>query len=108
VLGEPASIAIVERFIRSMKQECFRLLLLVPMTLAAVRRELGCYASSYNEYRPHTTLSGSMPQRSWSAGKRDDGRSSLVHGGHTNLAVHLLAVESRSTSATSRAGNTFP
>jgi transposase InsO family protein len=60
-LGEPNSIAIVERFIRSMKQECFRRLLVAPMTLGAVRRELGCYASWYNEHRPHATLDGRTP-----------------------------------------------
>ena len=59
-LGEPNSIAIVERFIRSMKQECFRRLL-VPMTLAAVRQELRWYSSWYNEHRPHTTLDGRTP-----------------------------------------------
>jgi len=35
-IGEPASIAIVERFIRSMKSECTRLVL-VPMSLEAMR-----------------------------------------------------------------------
>jgi transposase InsO family protein len=38
-VGEPASIAIVERFIRSMKEECTRLVL-TPMSLAGMRREL--------------------------------------------------------------------
>ncbi len=38
-VGEPASIAIVERFIRSMKYECMRCLL-VPSSLAAMRREV--------------------------------------------------------------------
>ncbi len=43
-VGEPASIAIVERFIRSMKQECTRLLL-VPQSLRAMRREIDLYAT---------------------------------------------------------------
>ena len=43
-VGEPASIAIVERFIRSLKQECIRPLL-VPLSLTAMRREVGLFAS---------------------------------------------------------------
>jgi putative transposase len=58
-LGEPASIAIVERFIRSMKEECFRLL--VPMTIEGMRRELRWYSNWFNAHRPHTTLDGRTP-----------------------------------------------
>ena len=50
-LGEPSSIAIAERFIRSMKQECFRWLV-VPMTEGAVMRELRAFSTWYNEHRP--------------------------------------------------------
>lgn len=53
----PFCIAIVERFIRSMKQECTRCLL-VPMSLAAMRRELSLYATRFNTERPHTALAG--------------------------------------------------
>jgi putative transposase len=60
-IGEPASIAIVERCIRSMKQECTRLLL-VPITLAAMRRELRLYVFWYNTVRPHMTLAGRTPR----------------------------------------------
>jgi transposase InsO family protein len=60
-IGEPASIAIVERFIRSMKYECMRCLL-VPPSLAAMRREVGLYASWYNTLRPHMTLGGKTPR----------------------------------------------
>jgi putative transposase len=59
-IGQPASIAIVERFIRSMKQECSRCLL-VPMSLAAMRRELSLYATWYNSERPHMALAGRTP-----------------------------------------------
>lgn len=61
-LGEPSSICIVERFIRSLKQECTRRLTLVPLGHAAMRRELGAYATWYNRVRPHTHLSGRTPQ----------------------------------------------
>jgi len=59
-VGEPASIAVVERFIRSMKQECTRRLL-VPLSLAAMRREIDLYATWYNVHRPHTALAGNTP-----------------------------------------------
>ncbi len=60
-IGEPASIAIVERFIRSMKQECTRCVL-VPLSLAAMRREVRLYAIWYNTLRPHMTLVGKTPR----------------------------------------------
>ena len=59
-VGEHGSIAIVERFIRSMKSECTRRIL-VPFRLAAMRAELGCYATWFNEHRPHEALRGRTP-----------------------------------------------
>ncbi len=67
-IGEPASITIVERCIRSMKQECTQILL-VPMSLAAMRRELRLYASWYNTVRPHTTLAGRTPREAYAGRK---------------------------------------
>jgi transposase InsO family protein len=59
-VGEHGSIAIVERFIRSMKNECtFRIL--VPLRLDAMRCELGLYAVWYNEHRPSQALGGRTP-----------------------------------------------
>ena len=59
-VGEHGSIAIVERFIRSMKSECTRRLI-VPFRLAAMRAELGSYATWFNEHRPHEVLRGRTP-----------------------------------------------
>ena len=59
-LGRSASIAVVERFIRSMKVECTRRIR-VPFELAAMRHELACYVTWFNEYRPHQALSGKVP-----------------------------------------------
>lgn len=59
-VGEHGSIAIVERFIRSMKSECTRRVT-VPFRLASMRYELGCYATWYNEHRPHTGIDGCTP-----------------------------------------------
>ena len=61
-IGEPASIAIVERFIRSMKSECTRLVL-VPLSLEAMRRELRFYSTWYNHWRTHMALGGSAANR---------------------------------------------
>jgi transposase InsO family protein len=59
-VGEHGSIAIVERFIRSMKAECTTRIF-VPFRLDSLRRELGCYATWYNEHRPHEALGGRTP-----------------------------------------------
>jgi len=59
-VGEHGSIAIVERFIRSMKSEC-TCRILAPFRLAAMRAELGCYATWFNEHRPHEALRGRTP-----------------------------------------------
>jgi putative transposase len=63
-VGEPASIAIVERFIRSMKRECTRCLL-VPLSVEAMRREIQLYASWYNTQRPHLALAGRTPYEAY-------------------------------------------
>jgi transposase InsO family protein len=59
-VGKQGSIAIVERFIRSIKNECTRHIL-IPLQLDAMRRELGCYATWYNEHRPGQALGGQTP-----------------------------------------------
>jgi transposase InsO family protein len=60
-VGEHGSIAIVECFIRSMKNECtFRIL--VPLRLEAMRHELAYYAVWYNEHRPSQALVGRTPR----------------------------------------------
>ena len=59
-VGKHGSIAVVERFIRTMKDEVTRRIL-VPQRRAAFRRELASYLAWYNEHRPHTTLDGKTP-----------------------------------------------
>ena len=59
-VGKHASIAIAERFIRSIKTECTRQVL-VPLRLDTMRDELGCYVTWYNEHRPHQALGGRTP-----------------------------------------------
>ncbi len=59
-VGRKGSIAIVERFFRSMKAECRRRIL-VPLGLDPMREELACYATWYNLHRPHQALGGLTP-----------------------------------------------
>jgi len=59
-IGQHGSIAIVERFILSLKNECTRRML-VPLSLAPSQDELLRYVTWYNEYRPHQSLAGCTP-----------------------------------------------
>jgi transposase InsO family protein len=59
-IGEHGSIAVIERFFRSLKQECFRRIL-APMRLASFEAELSAYVTWYNEHRPHQGLGGVAP-----------------------------------------------
>ena len=54
------SISVIERFIRSMKNECTRRIL-VPLALEAMRRELTVYLAWFNEHRPSQALGGRTP-----------------------------------------------
>jgi putative transposase len=55
------SIATVERFIRSMKNECTRRIW-VPLQIEGMRREAGLYVTWYNEHRPNQALGGRTPR----------------------------------------------
>jgi transposase InsO family protein/transposase-like protein len=59
-IGQHGSIAVVERFILTLKNECTRRLL-VPYGRRAFRRELAYFFEWYNEHRPHMTLRGRTP-----------------------------------------------
>jgi transposase InsO family protein len=59
-VGQHGSIAVVERFIRTLKDELTRRIL-VPYGRRAFRRELAYFFEWYNEHRPHMTLSGRTP-----------------------------------------------
>ncbi len=61
-------IAVVERFIRSMKSECFRLLTLVPFRRAALARELDHYVEWFKAGRPHTRLGSRIPDEVYFGG----------------------------------------
>jgi transposase InsO family protein len=59
-VGKHGSVAVVERFILSMKTELTHRIA-IPMGREAFLRELRCYRDWFNEHRPHTTLGGRTP-----------------------------------------------
>jgi len=59
-VGQHGSIAVVERFIRTLKTECTRRVA-IPLVLKRFEAELSLYLTWYNEDRPHSTLCGRTP-----------------------------------------------
>ena len=59
-LGEHGSIAVVERFILSLKNECTRRIV-VPLRIDEFRDELLAYCRWYNVIRPHQSRGGRTP-----------------------------------------------
>ena len=59
-IGQHGSIAVVERFIQTVKMECTQRLV-VSLRIQTFRQDLPWFAAWYNEHRPHTTLGGRTP-----------------------------------------------
>jgi hypothetical protein len=59
-VGRHGSVAVVERFILTLKQ-ILQLLPSIPLRQASFRSELVAIAQWYNEHRPHATLGGTTP-----------------------------------------------
>jgi transposase InsO family protein len=59
-VGQHGSIALVERFILSLKNECTRVIL-VPLRSESFCRELVWYADWFNQERSHSALGGKTP-----------------------------------------------
>ena len=59
-LGQHGSIALTERLVLTLKQECTRRIL-IPFWLDAMRVEMELFARWYNEFRPHASLGGRTP-----------------------------------------------
>ena len=59
-VGQHGSIALIERFILSRKNECTRISL-VPLRREAFHRELRFFEVWFNQHRPHSALDGKTP-----------------------------------------------
>jgi transposase InsO family protein len=64
-VGKHGSIAVIERFIRSLKQEGLRHGL-VSSCQRAFCQEVSAYSAWHNEHRPHTALGGATPNEIYS------------------------------------------
>jgi putative transposase len=60
-IGKYGGLAVIERFIKSLKNECMRLLPIVPLARAALGRELDHYIAWYNAERPHSRFGARTP-----------------------------------------------
>ena len=60
-VGRSGSIAVVERFIRSLKDGCARVLPVVALRRRTFQHELQLFLLWYNRDRPHDTLRGATP-----------------------------------------------
>jgi transposase InsO family protein len=63
-VGKHGNIAVVERFILTLKQACLSLPL-VPLRATTMRRDIASFLVWYNEQRPHTFLSGRTPNEAY-------------------------------------------
>jgi putative transposase len=61
-VGQHRSIALVERFILTLKNEGMRIIL-VPLRIDAFHQDLTCFANWYNQSRPHSSLHGKTPHK---------------------------------------------
>ncbi len=60
-IGKYGSLAVIERFIKSMKNECTRLFPVVPLARTAFGREIDNYVAWYNAERPHSRFGARTP-----------------------------------------------
>jgi putative transposase len=65
-VGQTGSIAVCERFIRTLKGGCTRALAVVPLVQRTLRRELSFFFDWFNRDRPHMTLGGATPDEIYS------------------------------------------
>ena len=59
-IGQHGSLAVLERFVLTLKSDCTRRIL-VPLRREKLRRELILYGAWYNQHRPHMALGGRTP-----------------------------------------------
>ena len=59
-VGQKGSIAVIERFFRTLKSEGTRPIS-IPLRIATIREEMALFATWYNQHRPHRALDGRTP-----------------------------------------------
>ena len=64
-VGQHGSIAVIERFIKTLKDDCTRQIF-IPHDLGSFRREIALFVFWYNAFRPHLTLKARTPQEVYS------------------------------------------
>jgi transposase InsO family protein len=64
-VGKFGSVAIIERFMKSLKNECARMII-VPLNMSKLRHEINLYITWYNQFRTHEYLKGRTPQEVYS------------------------------------------
>ena len=85
-IGQSGSIALLERFFRSLKGEMLRRLVVVPRRFAAMHKEVLAYMFWYNQHRTHRGLGGRTP-----AEVRDGGLAATNRPGWETRARYPLA-----------------
>jgi hypothetical protein len=94
-VGQHGSIAVIERFFLTLKSEAMRVIM-VPLSLAAIRAELTAFAGWYDAYRPHQSFGGRTPAEFYEGLERADQRAAresvilLTSGKQLALEVSYL------------------
>jgi len=94
-VGQHGSLAVIERFFLTLKTEAMRVVM-VPLSLAAMRAELVAFVQWYDTYRPHQSFAGRTPAEVYEGLERADQRagtdsaSRLNSGGQLALKVSYL------------------
>jgi transposase InsO family protein len=92
-VGQRRSIALIERFWRSLKYEHWFRLAATPWAFLGARREIEVYIDWYHEHRPHQALGGCTPTAGRAA--EPDERGPLARGDPALRAQRLAGLRVR-------------
>ena len=95
-VGQKGSIAILERFFLTAKNE-FTRLVLVSLSAASFRREARVFTDWFNELRPHSALDGRTPHEVYEGrtDRRDDANRRVIRIAFYKRRRHLPVVTTR-------------
>jgi transposase InsO family protein len=94
-VGQTGSIAVCERFIRTLKDDCTRALTVVPLVPRAFRRELTLFFDWFNQDRPHMTLGSATPDEVYYGRRPANGASRTASPGRTGRGARGARSRSR-------------